>query len=271
MLRIIAPSLALVLPLALAATAGAQAQDKPAAPAANERVATVNGKEIPRARADILVRERTQQGMSDSPQLRNAVREELINREVLFQEAERRGVLKTSDVREQIELARQAVVIRALLSDWQKNQPVDDESLKTEYERLKAQTPSQEYRARHILVEKEDEAKQIIAKLKKGAKFDELAKASKDAGSRDKGGDLGWSVPTTYVKPFADALTALEKGKTTETPVQSQFGWHVIRLEDVRGTSHPSFEQVKPQIAQRMQAQLVEKFVHDLRTKSKIQ
>lgn len=267
--RTIAPALALVVPLALASVFAVQAQDKPTA--TNERVATVNGKEIPRARADILVRERTQQGMSDSPQLRNAVREELINREVLYQEAERRGILKTADVREQMELARQAVVIRALLTDWQKNQQVDDETLKAEYERLKAQTPSQEYRARHILVEKEDEAKQIIAKLKKGAKFDELAKASKDAGSREKGGDLGWSVSTTYVKPFADALTGLEKGKMTETPVQSQFGWHVIRLDDVRGTTHPAFEQIKPQIAQRMQAQMVEKFVQDLRTKSKVQ
>jgi peptidyl-prolyl cis-trans isomerase C len=272
MLRLL-PRLAVAFALTSAGAVSAQT-DRPAAGANGGdqgRVATVNGKEIPKARADILVREQTQKGMPDSPQLRDAVRDELINREVLFQEAERRGIAKSPEVREQIELARQAVVIRALLSDWQKSYPVTDDALKAEYEKLKSTMPSNEYKARHILVETEDEAKDVVAKLKKGGKFEDLAKASKDPGSKDKGGDLGWSVATTFVKPFGDALAKLEKGKITEAPVQTQYGWHVIRLDDVRATTPPSLEQIRPQLAQRLQAQQFEKLRQDLRTKSKVQ
>ena len=249
----------------------ASAQDKPATEGPSSKIATVNGKPIPRARVEALVKERSQQGAPDSPQLREAMRDDAINRELLFQEAERRGLTKNIEVREQMELARQVIGIRALIAEQQKVSPINDEIVKAEYERLKASMPSSEYRARHILVEGEDEAKEIIAKLKKGSKFDEIAKESKDQGSKDKGGDLGWAMATTYVKPFADALSKLEKGKTTETPIQTQFGYHIIRLDDTRAPNHPPFDQVKRQIAQRLQGQQVDKLVQDLRAKAKVQ
>ena len=127
-----------------------------------------------------------------------------------------------------------------------------------------------EYKARHILVEKEEEARDIIARLKKGEKFEDLAKQSKDPGSRDKGGDLDWSVPANYVKPFADALTKLEKGKFTDAPVKSDFGWHVILLEDSRAFTPASLDELKPQITQSIQRQMVDQHVQDLRSKAKV-
>lgn len=141
------------------------------------------------------------------------MKDDAINRELLFQEAERRGLTKSIEIREQMELARQVIGIQALIAEQLKANPINEEIVKTEYERLKASMPSSEYRSRHILVDGEDEAKEIIAKLKNGGKFDELAKASKDQGSKDKGGDLGWAPATTYVKPFAEALSKLEKAR----------------------------------------------------------
>jgi peptidyl-prolyl cis-trans isomerase C len=249
----------------------ASAQDKPATEDPSAKVATVNGKAIPRALLGPLLHQGFYPGAPESPQLRDAMREDAINRELLFQEAERRGLTKNIEVREQMELARQVIGIRALISEQQKASPINDDIVKSEYDRLKASMPANEYKARHILVEGEDEAKEIIAKLKKGAKFDELAKVSKDQGSKDKGGDLGWAVPTTYVKPFADALTKLEKGKATETPIQTQFGYHIIRLDDTRAANHPPLDQVKQQIAQRLQGQQIDKLVQDLRAKAKVQ
>jgi peptidyl-prolyl cis-trans isomerase C len=234
------------------------------------KVATVNGKDIPKARADLLARQASQQGQADSPQLRQQIREELVNRELLSQEAERRGVGKTGEIREQLELARQQVVIQAFLQDWAKTNPVTDEQLRGEYEKIKAQMGGNEYKARHILVETEAEAKDIAAKLKKGEKFEELAKASKDPGSKENGGDLGWNTPQTFVKPFSDTMVKLKKGETAE-PVQTQFGWHVIRLDDTRAVKHPPFDEVKPQVTQRLQRQMLEKLVADLRAKAKIQ
>jgi peptidyl-prolyl cis-trans isomerase C len=262
------------LAVALAATfsiGSAMAQDKAATEDLNAKIATVNGKAIPRARVEALIKERASQGAPESPQLRDAMREDAINRELLFQEAERRGLTKGIEVREQMELARQVIGIRALITEQQKASPINDDIVKAEYDRLKANMPANEFKARHILVEGEDEAKEIIAKLKKGAKFDDLAKTSKDQGSKDKGGDLGWAVATTYVKPFADALSKLEKGKSTETPVQTQFGYHIIRLDDTRAANHPPLDQVKQQIAQRLHGQQIDKLVQDLRAKAKVQ
>jgi peptidyl-prolyl cis-trans isomerase C len=242
-----------------------------AAPVFAQTVATVNGKEIPKSRADVLVREQSQQGRQDSPQMREMVKNELINRELIAQEAERRGMTKTPDVQQQMELARQQVVLRAFLQDFARTNQVTDDAIKAEYEKAKTQMGGTEYKARHILVKTEDEAKGILTRLKKGDKFDELAKLSEDPGSKGNGGDLGWSTPATFVKPFADAMAALKKGDTVAAPVQTQFGWHVIRLDDTRTAQAPGFDQVKPQIQQRLQAQQLEKFVADLRAKAKIQ
>jgi peptidyl-prolyl cis-trans isomerase C len=169
----------------------------------------------------------------DSPQLRNEVREQLIVREIIAQEATKKGLAKNVDVQAQLELARQQVLWNAYIADFIKSNPIPDAQLKAEYDKLRSTRGDKEYKTRHILLEKEDDAKAVIADLKKGRKFEELAKQSKDPGSKDRGGDLDWNSPAGYVKPFGDAMVKLEKGKYTETPVQTQFGWHVI-VEDVR-------------------------------------
>jgi peptidyl-prolyl cis-trans isomerase C len=163
------------------------------------------------------------------------------------------------------------VLVQALIQDYLKKHPVKDEDMLAEYNKLKGARGDKEYKARHILVDKDSEANEIIAQLKKGAKFEDLAKQSKDPGSKDKGGDLDWNPPTTFVKPFADALTKLEKGKYTETPVQTQFGWHVIRLDDVRVQPFPPFDSVKSQLQSRLQEQEIQKYVGELRAKAKVQ
>ena len=233
-------------------------------------VATVNGKAIPKIRADALIAAQTAQGQPDTDELRRAVREELIRREVLSQEALKKGVDKKADVQGQVEMARQGVLIGAYLNEYVRSHPVTDEQIKKEYDAAKAQMGDKEYKVRHVLVEKEDEAKVIIEKLKKGEKFEELAKQSKDPGSKDRGGDLGWANRGAYVKPFSDAMTTLEKGKFTAVPVKSDFGWHVIQLDDTRELTLPPMDQAKPQITQRLQQQLVQKHVNELRGKAKI-
>jgi len=242
-----------------------------AAKAPTPKPVTVNGKPIPKSRVDFIVKQRATQGQPDSEQARKAILDNLITQEVVAQEADRRGFAKTSDVRAQLELMRQQVLVQALVQDHLKKHPVKDEDMLAEYNKVKASRGDKEYKARHILVDKDSEANEIIAQLKKGTKFEELAKQSKDPGSKDKGGDLDWNPPGTFVKPFAEALAKLEKGKYTETPVQTQFGWHVIQLDDVRSAQFPAFDTVKPQLLARMQEQEVQKFITELRSKAKIE
>ena len=239
--------------------------------ASSGAVATVNGVAIPQTVANAFVAEQKAQGAPDTPELKNAVREELIRRELLVQEAKKMNLDKQSDVSAQADLARQAIYIRAFVQDFVKKHPISDQELKAAYDKMKTQMGNTEYKVRHILVEQEDEAKTIIANLKKGAKFDELAKQSKDPGSKDKGGDLGWNSTASYVKPFGDAVGSLGKGKYTETPVKTDFGYHVIMLEDSRPLTAPPFDQIKPQLAQRLQQEQIQKYVNDLRSKAKIQ
>ena len=163
-------------------------------------------------------------------------------------------------------------MIRALFTDFQKKNPVTDAEVKAEYDKFVAANSGKEYRARHILVEKEDEAKALIAELKKGAKFEDLAKAkSKDPGSGANGGDLDWAAAASYVPEFSEAMVKLEKGQLTDAPVKSQFGWHVIRLDDVRQAELPKLEEVKSQIVQQLQGQKLNQFQQTLREKAKIQ
>ena len=257
---------ALSLCLATPIWAQTAAQNAPAL-----KAVTVNGKPIPKARLDFIVKQRSTQGQPDSDQARKAILDNLITQEVVAQEADRRGFAKTSDVRTQLELLRQQVLVQAIVQDHLKTHPIKDEEMLAEYNKAKASRGNKEYKARHILVDKDTEANEIIAQLKKGTKFEDLAKQSKDPGSKDKGGDLDWNTPATFVKPFADALSKLEKGKYTETPVQTQFGWHVIQLDDVRSLQFPAFDTVKQQLLSRMQEQEVQKFVAELRSKAKIQ
>ncbi len=236
-----------------------------------EKVATVNGVAIPKARIDLVVKAQAARGVTDNDQLRSEIRERLIVREVVTQEATRKGLARNAEVQAQLDLARQEVMWQAYVADFVKTHPVNDAQLKAEYDRLRVARGDKEYKARHILVEKEEEAKAIIADLKRGRKFEDLAKQSKDPGSKDRGGDLDWNSPSGYVKPFSDAMVKLEKGKYTEQPVQTQFGWHVILVEDVRPTKFPTFEEVKPQLAERLQQQAFSKSIADLRAKAKVE
>lgn len=251
--------------------AGVIATPVPALSAEPARVATVNGKAIPKSRLDFVVKTQTEQGKPDTEQLRKAILDQMIAWELVVQEADRKGLSRSADVRSQLDLARQQIIFQAYLRDYVKAHPIKDEAMHAEYDRAKAQRGEKEYKARHILVEKDTEAKAIIEQLKKGAKFEDLAKQSKDIGSKDKGGELDWQPASTYVKPFGDALAKLEKGKVTESPVHTQFGYHVIRLDDVRPTQFPAFDTVKQQIASMLQNREVEQLVKDLRAKAKIE
>ena len=200
------------------ATAALLAAMAPAAMAQN--VAVVNGKAIPKSRVEALEQQVIRSGRQVTPEMQGQLRDEVIAREIFMQEAVARGLDGTEDFKSQIELAKQSILIRELFTDFQKKNPVTDEEAKAEYDRFAGANSGKEYKARHILVEKEDQAKSIIAQLKKGAKFEDLAKKfSKDPGSGAKGGDLDWANPSSYVKEFTEALVALGKGKFTETPV----------------------------------------------------
>ncbi|MGV7206464.1 peptidylprolyl isomerase [Oxalobacteraceae bacterium A2-2] len=242
-----------------------------AAPAFAQNVATVNGKAIPAAKLDQMVKQVVAQGQqTDTPQLREAVKKELIAREVLIQEADKQGFGNKPEVKAALENTRQSIIINAMLADYVKKNPVKDADIKAEYDKYKAQAGDKEYHARHILVATEQEAKDIIAKLKAGGKFEELAKVSKD-GSANNGGDLGWTSPTRLVKPFADAMVALKNGEITQTPVKTEFGYHVIKLEESRATKFPSFEEAKPQIAEMLQQKKIAAYRDELLKKAKVQ
>ncbi|RZI92955.1 MAG: peptidylprolyl isomerase, partial [Rubrivivax sp.] len=204
--------------------------------------------------------------------IRAQLKDEVVLREIFMQEAQKRGVASSEEFKNQMALARETIMIRALFADFQKKNPVTDADLKAEYDQLVAANSGKEYRARHILVEKEDEAKAIIKSLKGGAKFEDIAKKqSKDAGSGANGGDLDWAAAASYVPEFSEAMVKLEKGQLTQEPVKSQFGWHVIRVDDVRQAEMPKFDDVKPQIAQQMQQQKLQDFQKELRDKAKVQ
>jgi peptidyl-prolyl cis-trans isomerase C len=237
-----------------------------------QNIAIVNGKAVPTARMDALAQQVARSGRPVTPEMQGQMREEIIAREIFSQEAQARGLDATEDFKNQMDLTRQSILIRELFADFQKKNPVTDEETKAEYDKFASANAGKEYRARHILVEKEDQAKALIAQLKKGAKFEDLAKKnSKDPGSGANGGDLDWANASSYVKEFSDALVALTKGKMTDVPVKSQFGFHIIRLDDVREAQLPRYEDVKPQIAQQLQQQKIAKFQEDLRAKAKIE
>jgi peptidyl-prolyl cis-trans isomerase C len=249
--------------LAVLASNPAFAEDKSAA--------LVNGVSIPQSRIDLRVKAAAAQGQADSPELRKAIREDMINLEVMAQEAVKLGLNKKDDVLQQIELVKQQVLVGAFVQDYAKSHPISEDQLKQEYDNLKSRLGNKEYNARHILVGTEAEAKSIIAQLGKKVKFEKLTEKSRDAGSAQQGGSLGWAVPSNYVPPFADALLNLKKGEYTKEPVQSQFGWHVIKLEDTRDLKLPPFEELKPQLQQRLQQQSIQKTIADLKAKAKIE
>ncbi|WP_153109841.1 peptidylprolyl isomerase [Propionivibrio limicola] len=239
--------------------------------AAGKAFVTVNGKSVAQTTADAFISEQKARGVPDTPELQASVREELIRRELLMQAAQKAGTDKRTEVTAQVEAAKQAVIIGIYLQDYLKKNPITDAQLKSTYDVIKANQSGTEYRARHILLKSEEDAKAIIAKLKKGAKFETLASQSIDPASKVNGGDLGWSRPERYAEPFANAMTHLGKGKYTETPVKTPFGLHVIKLEDSRPVAPPSFDELKPRLVQQAQGQLVSKMLDELRAKAKIE
>ena len=237
-----------------------------------QNVAIVNGKAVPSARVEALSQQVARSGRQVTPEVQAQIKEEVIAREIFMQEAQKQGLEASADFKTQMELARQTILIRELFMTFQKNNVVTDADVKAEYDKFAAANSGKEYRARHILVEKEDAAKAIIAQLKKGGKFEDIAKkSSKDPGSGANGGDLDWAPASNYVGEFGAALLSLEKGKMTETPVKTQFGYHIIRLDDVRDAQLPKFEDVKPQITEQLTQQKLVKYQEELRAKAKIE
>lgn len=255
-------SLAALL-LAVASTAPVFAADtaKP--------IAKVNGVAIPSSYGDALVTEQTSQGAPDNAQLHDAVRDELVRREVLIQEAHKQGFDKKPAVQVRQEIARQGIVIGMYLDDWVRNHPVSDAAVRAEYDRQVKETGSREYKIRHIQTKTEQEAQEIIKKLNAGANFEELAKQSTDEGTRDHGGDLGWGPLNG--SPFEDAVSKLDKGQFTQTPVKSQYGYHVVLMEDSRKFEPPKFEDVKDHLKQSMQQKAVTDYINSLMQKAKIE
>ena len=260
----IAPGAALLLSAMLSLPLAAQAQN----------IAIVNGKPVPKARADAILKQVTEQagkqGQQLPPDLDQRVRDSVVLGEIFTQEAEKRGLTSSAEYRSQMEQARQQVLTNALFADFAKANPVAEADVKTEYEKFKAQSAGTEYRARHILVEKEEEAKKLIADIKAGGKFEELAKKnSKDPGSGANGGDLDFAAANAYVPEFSQAMAKLKKGEMTQEAVKTQFGYHIIRLDDIREAQFPPFDDVKAQLKQRMEQQKVTNYRDEIRVKAK--
>ena len=233
---------------------------------------SVNGVVVPSAYFDAMNREREQSGQPATPEFANAMKDELVNREILSQAAKKKGIDKAPTVAAQMDMARQAVLIRAFFDDYVKANPISDAQLKSDYDKYVVQLGDKEYKVRHILVDKEDDAKAIIASLKKGESFEKLAKEkSKDTGSKDNGGDLDWAPAGRYVPEFGNAVKALPKGQLSETPVKSPFGYHVIRVDDSRAMKVPGFDEVKDKFRQQAQQDQVARLIQELRSKAKIE
>lgn len=266
--------------LALSACNSKEAEKTPAAnqsvaaPAANSAIAaTVNGTTISQKQVDLIMKQQATQGMPDNAESRKMVIDNLAMQLIVAQESSKKGLDKSPEIADQLEMTRQSILADAYVQDYIKNNTVTDAMLAAEYDKIKTQASGNQYKARHILVEKEADAKDIIAKLKKNPKaFEALAKAqSKDPGSKDKGGDLGWFDPRGMVPEFGAAVAKLEKDKFTEEPVKSQFGYHVIMLDDTRANPIPTLEQVKPRLTQQVQQQNLKKMLDELKSKAKIE
>lgn len=244
----------------------------PVALAAGTNVATVNGKPIKQSLMDYIVKDATARGQKVDDNVRKIIENKLISSELVLQEAQKQGLDKQPDYAAKEELLRRELLVNTYIENFLKKNTVSETELKAEYDKLKQQVGDKEYSARHILVATEAEAKDIIAQLGKGGDFAKLAKEkSKDTGSKDKGGDLGWFPPAAMVKPFSDAVAKLQKGQVTPAPVQTQFGWHVIKLEEKRKKQPPTFEEVKPQLEQYVTRKAQAELITKLRADAKIE
>ena len=237
-----------------------------------QNIAIVNGKAVPKSRLDTLAQQVAKAGRPVTPEMQGQLRDEVIAREVFMQEAEKLGLSASDDFKTQLELARQTILIRSLFTEYQQKNKVTDADLKAEYDKFAKANGGKEYKARHILVEKEADAKAVIASIKKGGKFEDIAKKqSKDPGSGANGGDLDWANPSSYVAEFTEAMLKLNKGQMTDVPVKTQFGFHIIRVDDIRSAQLPAFEELKPQIAQQIEQQRLGAYQQGLRDKAKVE
>ena len=237
-----------------------------------QNIAIVNGKAVPKARMDSLSLQFQSSGRPITPEVQEQMRQHLIALEVFTQEADKLGLSSSDEFKAQMELARQTVLANQLIKEFEKKNAITDELLKAEYDKFAAANGGKEIKARHILVDKEADATAIIASLKKGAKFEEIAKKrSKDTGSGAKGGDLDWANPSSYVPEFSAALQALKKGQLTDKAVKTQFGFHIIRVDDLRDIKLPTFDEVKPQIADQMKQDKRGTYQRDLLGKAKVE
>jgi peptidyl-prolyl cis-trans isomerase C len=259
--------LAAALMMSVAASAVAQTK----APAAGAALAKVNGVAVPAALADLLVREQVAQGAPDNEELRNRVREHLVRREVLLQAARKAGTDKVPEVQQRISYSSGELLANAYLERWVEKNPVTEAAARAEYERVVAQGGPNEYASRHILVDSEEAARDIIAKLQAGTPFADLVSVSNDPGSKERGGELGWSRPGSFVPEFDAALQKLEKGQFTTEPVKTAYGFHVIQLDDIRRAEAPKFEEVKDRVIESMQQQAVQTHIESLMSKAKVQ
>ncbi len=228
-----------------------------------QTIATVNGQAITQQQLDQFVALMVGQGAQDTPELRSQVKDEMVNRLVVVQAAEKAGLHKKDAVRQEIDMARQGILVRALMADYLEKNPVTDARVQAEYDRIKkAEDGRQEYKLRHILVKEEKAANDLLANLKaKKVTFDAAAKKdSIDPGSGKNGGDLGWAASTNYVPEFAQAVESLKKGQMTDKPVQTQYGWHIIQVDDTRPLEFPAIDEVKPQIEQMLRQQQLSEF-----------
>jgi peptidyl-prolyl cis-trans isomerase C len=231
-----------------------------------QNIAVVNGKSVPKARVDNLLQQASRAGQKVGPEMEAQAKDQVVLREIFAQEAEKKGIAASADYRAQMELARQSILIRELFEDFKKKNPVAEADAKAEYDKIKSQVVGTEYRARHILVADEAEAKSLIVQIKGGAKFEDLAKKhSKDPGSGENGGDLDFAKADSYVAEFGQAMVKLKKGQMTEAPVKTQFGYHIIKLEDTREAQFPPFEDVKAQLVQRIEQVKLQEYQESLR------
>lgn len=258
---------AFIAPMLLLVACGKAAT--PAAPA--ETVATVNGKALSKSEFDLYVANVARQSGREVPaEQKTQLLDQFIGMHLAADAAEKAGVPKQPKVEDQLSLARLNVIVDAGLNKYLEEHPVTDAELKPEYDAQVAAMP-REYHARHILVEDKATAETITKDLKGGADFAKLAEQKSKDSSGKTGGDLGWFTLDTMVKPFADAVVALQPGQTTEQPVQSQFGWHVIRLEESRAPAPPAFDEVKDRVKMLVQRKRLQTYLDDLRKTAKIE
>lgn len=239
--------------------------------AADESTAAAGAVSIPQLRVDMRVRTLVMQGQPDTAELRKAVQDDLVNRELMARQAVLDGLNRDTEIVQQIEFSKQSVLVEAFAQDYIKKHPISESQISGEYEQLKARLGSKEYHARQILVASESEALAIVARLDKKAKFETLAsEKSQDKASAEHGGDLGWLLPNNLAPAIAQALVGMKKGEITREAIHSSFGWHVIKLDDIRDFKMPSYESLKPQLLQHLQQQAIGKAVEALRARAKI-